>query len=126
MNYTLLLVYGAPLAMIWGWYVGRRQRAERRHVAVREQAVAAGLVEQPVALLLGRARGSGTRVWRRLRREAALEVLEEEAALPARRAPAGDPALGRPATQRAGADPEQVGGLLHAYAVRSYGIGAHR
>ena len=45
MNYTLLLVYGAPLAMIWGWYVGRRQRAERRHVAVREQAVAAGLVE---------------------------------------------------------------------------------
>ena len=45
MNYTLLLVYGAPLALIWGWYVGRRQRAERRHVAVREQAVAAGLAE---------------------------------------------------------------------------------
>ncbi len=45
MNYALLLVYGAPLAVIWGWYVGRRQRVERMHVAVREQVVAAGLAE---------------------------------------------------------------------------------
>ena len=45
MNYALLLVYGAPLALIWGWYVGRRQRTERTHVAVRERAVAAGLAE---------------------------------------------------------------------------------
>jgi thioredoxin reductase/ferredoxin len=45
MNNALLLVYGAPLAVIWGWYVGRRQRVERMHVAVREQAVAAGLAE---------------------------------------------------------------------------------
>ena len=45
MNNALLLVYGAPLAVIWGWYVGRRQRVERMHVAVREQVVAAGLAE---------------------------------------------------------------------------------
>jgi thioredoxin reductase (NADPH) len=45
MNYALLLVYGAPLVVIWGWYVGRRQRVERMHVAVREQAAAAGLAE---------------------------------------------------------------------------------
>ena len=45
MNYALLLVYGAPLAVIWGWYVGRRQRVERMHVAVREQVAAAGLAE---------------------------------------------------------------------------------
>ena len=45
MNYSLLLVYGAPLAVIWGWYLGRRQRAERTHVAVRERAVAEGLAE---------------------------------------------------------------------------------
>jgi thioredoxin reductase (NADPH) len=45
MSYALLLVYGAPLAAIWGWYVGRRRRVERTHVAVREQVVAAGLAE---------------------------------------------------------------------------------
>jgi thioredoxin reductase (NADPH) len=45
MNYAFLLVYGAPLAVIWGWYVGRRQRTERTHVAVRERAVAEGLAE---------------------------------------------------------------------------------
>ncbi len=45
MSYAYLLVYGAPLALIWSWYVGRRQRAERTHVAVREQAVAAGFAE---------------------------------------------------------------------------------
>jgi thioredoxin reductase (NADPH) len=45
MNYALLLVYGAPLAVIWGWYLGRRQRAERTHLAVRERAVADGLAE---------------------------------------------------------------------------------
>ena len=45
MNTAMLLVYGTPLALIWGWYIGRRQRAERRHVAVREQSLAAGLAE---------------------------------------------------------------------------------
>lgn len=45
MNYALLIVYGAPLAVIWGWYLGRRQRAERTHVAVRERAVAEGMAE---------------------------------------------------------------------------------
>ncbi|NJD31170.1 MAG: 4Fe-4S dicluster domain-containing protein [Gammaproteobacteria bacterium] len=49
MSYAFLLVYGAPLAVIWGWYLGRRQRAERTHVAVRDRAVAAGLAE-PVSL----------------------------------------------------------------------------
>jgi thioredoxin reductase/ferredoxin len=49
MNYALLLVYGAPLAVIWGWYGGRRRRAERTHVAVRERVVAEGLAE-PVSL----------------------------------------------------------------------------
>ena len=45
MSYAFLLVYGAPLALIWSWYVGRRQRVERTHVAVREQSVAAGFAE---------------------------------------------------------------------------------
>ncbi len=45
MSHALLLVYGLPLALILGWYVGRRQRAERRHVEVRERVVAAGLAE---------------------------------------------------------------------------------
>jgi thioredoxin reductase/ferredoxin len=45
MSYALLLVYGTPLALIWSWYVGRRQRAERRHVEVRERSMAAGLAE---------------------------------------------------------------------------------
>ena len=49
MSYAFLLVYGTPLALIWGWYLGRRRRAERTHVAVRDRAVAAGLVE-PVSL----------------------------------------------------------------------------
>jgi thioredoxin reductase/NAD-dependent dihydropyrimidine dehydrogenase PreA subunit len=49
MSYAFLLVYGAPLAVIWGWYLGRRQRAERTHAAVRDRAVAAGLIE-PVSL----------------------------------------------------------------------------
>src|SRR5512134_971195 len=45
MTYAWVLVYGAPLALIWGWYVGRRTRAERTHVAVRERSVAQGLAE---------------------------------------------------------------------------------
>lgn len=45
MSSIALLAYGAPLALIWGWYVGRRTRAERRHVAVRERNAAAGLAE---------------------------------------------------------------------------------
>jgi thioredoxin reductase/NAD-dependent dihydropyrimidine dehydrogenase PreA subunit len=49
MSYALLLVYGTPLALIWGWYLSRRRRAERAHVAVRDRAVAAGLAE-PVSL----------------------------------------------------------------------------
>ena len=42
---TLLLAYAAPLTLIWGWYVVRRQRRERTSLAVREQALAAGLAE---------------------------------------------------------------------------------
>ena len=45
MNTAMLLVYGTPLALIWGWYIGRRRRTERRHLAVREQSLAAGHVE---------------------------------------------------------------------------------
>jgi thioredoxin reductase/ferredoxin len=42
---TLLLAYAAPLTLIWGWYVVRRQRRERASLSVREQALAAGLAE---------------------------------------------------------------------------------
>jgi thioredoxin reductase/ferredoxin len=45
MSYVALLTYGTPLALIWGWYLGRRHRAERRHVAVRERNAASGLAE---------------------------------------------------------------------------------
>jgi thioredoxin reductase/ferredoxin len=45
MEYALMLVYGAPLMLIWGWYLGRQRRVERRHLAAREQAVATGLAE---------------------------------------------------------------------------------
>ena len=45
MSYAMLLVYGTPLALIWGWYIGRRVRTERHHVAVRERSLAAGLAE---------------------------------------------------------------------------------
>lgn len=45
MSYALLLVYGTPLVLIWGWYVGRRQRVERTHVAMRQRVLAAGLAE---------------------------------------------------------------------------------
>lgn len=45
MSYAVLLAYGTPLALIWGWYLGRRRRAEQRHVAVRQQNAEAGLAE---------------------------------------------------------------------------------
>ena len=45
MNSATLLVYGAPLALIWGWYLRRQQRAERHSVAARERSVSAGLAE---------------------------------------------------------------------------------
>jgi thioredoxin reductase (NADPH) len=45
MSYAALLVYGTPLALIWGWYIGRRHRTERRHVAVAERNASSGLAE---------------------------------------------------------------------------------
>lgn len=45
MSYAMLLVYGTPLALIWSWYLGRRRRAERRHVRAHEKSLAAGLLE---------------------------------------------------------------------------------
>jgi thioredoxin reductase/ferredoxin len=45
MNTAMLLVYGTPLALIWGWYIGRRRHTERRHLAVRDQSLAAGHAE---------------------------------------------------------------------------------
>jgi thioredoxin reductase (NADPH) len=45
MSYAVLLAYGTPLALIWGWYLGRRHRRERQHLAVRESNVGAGLAE---------------------------------------------------------------------------------
>jgi len=40
-----LLVYAAPLALIWAWYVGRRRRRERVSADVRQRVVASGLAE---------------------------------------------------------------------------------
>ncbi|MFO1394283.1 MAG: NAD(P)-binding domain-containing protein [Steroidobacteraceae bacterium] len=45
MDYALLLVYGAPLALIMALYTGRRQRAERRHLEARERSAQLGHVE---------------------------------------------------------------------------------
>ena len=45
MNSAMLLVYGAPLALIWGWYLRRQQNVERRSVAARERSAAAGFAE---------------------------------------------------------------------------------
>ncbi len=45
MNSAMLLVYGAPLALIWGWYLRRQHSVERRSVAARERSVAAGFAE---------------------------------------------------------------------------------
>jgi len=44
-DHALLLAYAAPMTLIWGWYLARRRRRERTNVAVREQALAAGLAE---------------------------------------------------------------------------------
>jgi len=44
-DHSLLLAYAAPLTLIWGWYLARRQRRERTSLAVREQSLAAGLAE---------------------------------------------------------------------------------
>ncbi|MFO1406709.1 MAG: NAD(P)-binding domain-containing protein [Steroidobacteraceae bacterium] len=45
MDYALLLVYGAPLALIMALYTGRRRRAERRHIEARERSAQLGHVE---------------------------------------------------------------------------------
>jgi thioredoxin reductase/ferredoxin len=45
MNSAMLLVYGAPLALIWGWYLRRQQNVERRSVTARERSAAAGFAE---------------------------------------------------------------------------------
>jgi thioredoxin reductase (NADPH) len=44
-DHSLLLAYAAPLTLIWGWYLARRQRRERTSLAVRKQSLAAGLAE---------------------------------------------------------------------------------
>ena len=44
-NYSLLLAYAAPLTLIWGWYVSRTLRRERRSIAMRDQSQAAGFAE---------------------------------------------------------------------------------
>jgi thioredoxin reductase/ferredoxin len=44
-HYVPLLVYGAPLALILGWYITRRTRIEQLHMAVRDRNVRAGLAE---------------------------------------------------------------------------------
>ena len=49
MNSALLMVYGAPLALIWGWYLRRQHRAERHSVAARERSESAGFA-QPASL----------------------------------------------------------------------------
>jgi thioredoxin reductase/ferredoxin len=45
MNAAMLLVYGAPLALIWGWYLRRQHSVERRSVSARDRSVAAGFAE---------------------------------------------------------------------------------
>lgn len=45
MDHAALLIYGAPLALVWSWYIGRRRRSERRHAEVQERVAAAGLAE---------------------------------------------------------------------------------
>jgi thioredoxin reductase/ferredoxin len=45
MDHAALLVYGAPLALVWSWYIGRRRRTERRHAELQERVAAAGLAE---------------------------------------------------------------------------------
>jgi thioredoxin reductase/NAD-dependent dihydropyrimidine dehydrogenase PreA subunit len=45
MNSAMLLVYGAPLALIWGWYLRRQQNVERRSVTARQRSAAAGFAE---------------------------------------------------------------------------------
>ena len=55
--------------------------------------------------------------------DVALEVVAQEAALPAGIAPAGEPAGVGPASHRGGADRKQIGGLLHAQPV---GVGVRR
>lgn len=45
MNSAMLLVYGAPLALVWGWYLRRQQNVERRSVTARERSAAAGFAE---------------------------------------------------------------------------------
>ena len=45
MDYALLLVYGAPLALIMALYGRRRRRAERRHIEARERSASLGHAE---------------------------------------------------------------------------------
>jgi thioredoxin reductase/ferredoxin len=45
MDLGLIIVYGAPLVLIMGWYAWRRRRHESRALAARSDAQAAGLLE---------------------------------------------------------------------------------
>lgn len=44
-NDALLLVYAAPLTLIWAWYVARARRRERHSIVMRERSAAAGHAE---------------------------------------------------------------------------------
>ena len=45
MDTLFLGLYALPMLLIWAWYLRRRARREATHRAVREEAVAAGLIE---------------------------------------------------------------------------------
>ncbi len=45
MDALLISLYALPMLLIWAWYLRRRARREATHRAVREEAVAAGLIE---------------------------------------------------------------------------------
>ncbi len=47
MNILVYLIYGLPSLLLLGWYLRRRSQMERRSVAAREDAHAAGLAEPP-------------------------------------------------------------------------------
>jgi thioredoxin reductase/ferredoxin len=45
MDAILISLYVLPMLLIWAWYLRRRARREAAHCSVREEAVAAGLIE---------------------------------------------------------------------------------
>jgi len=45
MDAMLLSLYALPMLLIWAWYLLRRRRRDAHHRAVKDEAVAAGLIE---------------------------------------------------------------------------------